>query len=32
MKLADYCLEQVKIDEDRRRNRPTGLITGDGRR
>lgn len=32
MKLADYCLEHVKIDEDRRRGRPTGLISGDGRR
>lgn len=32
MKLTDYCLEQVKIDEDRRRGRPTGLVTGESRR
>jgi hypothetical protein len=32
MKLADYCHEQVKIDNDRRAGRGTGLITSNGRR
>lgn len=31
MKLADYCHEQVKIDDDRRQGRATGLVTA-GRR
>jgi hypothetical protein len=31
MKLADYCHEQVKIDDDRRHGRATGLVTA-GRR
>lgn len=31
MRLADYCHEQVKIDDDRRQGRATGLVTA-GRR